>query len=432
MTARLDLWLAGRLAGVVTQGDDGRCSFDYDKAYRREAAAESLPALSVSIPLTQAHHGPAVVDPWLDNLLPDDDEVRRRWAGRFGEHVGSAFALLRHTGADCPGAVQLLPEGQTPDEQGSYAPISGKEIAAHIAALRADPAEWAFPEDGGRWSLAGQQSKFALAREPDGTWLLPSGRAPSTHILKLGVAGLAQSDVAEFVTMRAARTLGLPVPAVELVRFGDALALSVARFDRVRDAAGRVVRLHQEDMCQALGLWRSLKYQDDGGPSLGDIAHLIGGAVDPRDRAGSLASFAAAACFNWVFAGTDAHAKNFALVHAGPRIVSAPFFDLVSAVLVWNEATVAFKGKLAMKMGGRYRLGDIGPHQLERAAEDLLVTPDYMIETARRYVGAMPDAVRDATREAAAADALTAAQAARFIDAAAARAKRLAAMSATR
>jgi len=386
MSEQLNVFLDGVLAGGLTRAPDGQVVFDY-------APGGPATALSVSMPRSVRHHSSDVVMPWLDNLLPDSDDVRARWAASFGLRRVTPFDLLANMGADCAGAVQILPAGQAPDEVGGSVPASTAQIAAHLRTLRNDAAAWVFPGAGGRWSLAGQQGKFALAHGADG-WSLPTGRTASTHIVKTGVAGLPGSDVAEFVTMRSAALLGLPVPQVDYTWFEDEPALVVSRFDRL-PSDGAVRRVHQEDLCQALGLWRAMKYQADGGPSTTDIAALLRRVLDPRDKSRGLADFARVLVFNWLVAGTDAHAKNYALLHLGSRVALAPFYDLTSTALLWPAREIHYEGRLAMKFGGEYRLRKVDTGRYTHAAHDLGVDEQFLIDTARTYRDQLPDTVRD-------------------------------------
>lgn len=388
MTDQLDVYLDGALTGRLTRSAGGRVSFDY--------AAGAVPgSLSVSMPASVTHHEPEVVMPWLDNLLPDSDEVRARWAAGFGLRRVTPFGLLEFVGADCAGAVQILPVGAAPVDAGELIPVSDADIAAQIRALRADSAAWGFPNRGGRWSLGGQQGKFALARTADGRWVVPSGRAASTHIVKVGVAGVPEADVAEYVTMRVARLLGLPVAETEYQVFDGEAALVTTRFDRLAGPEG-VRRLHQEDLCQALGLWRTVKYEADGGPSAADVVALLRRALDPRDRRRGVEDFARSQVFNWLVAGTDAHAKNYALLHVGSRVVLAPFYDLIGTAYLWGGKPVHFEGRLAMKFGGEYRLRKVDSGRLDQAAAELGVDAGFLADTARTYADRLPDATRTA------------------------------------
>jgi serine/threonine-protein kinase HipA len=392
MAERLTVWFDGAFIGTLDQADDGSLRFRYDDAYR---SAPGATPLSVSLPLLVQDHADASVRPWVDNLLPDNDDVRVRWAREFDERRVTAFNLLKHLGVDCAGAVQFLRDGETFDSTGDFVPLDDGEIAAHLRALRRDDSAWDFEETGGRWSLGGQQGKFALARGVDGRWGLPTGRAPSTHIFKVGVARLDSSDAAEYVTMRAARRLGLLVAETELCQFGDELAVVVERFDRT-DSAGAAPsgavprRVHQEDMCQALGLPRTLKYQADGGPSVADVAALLGRVVVPRRLERARQRFAEATVFNWLTAGTDAHAKNYALIHVGGITALAPLYDLMSAALVMDEREVFYQGRLAMKLGGEYRVRRIGWREVEKAAVDLGVDADWLIQRSRELWEEIP------------------------------------------
>lgn len=388
MTESLDVYLDGLLNGRLTRDRDDLVRFQY-------LEGSSVTPLSVSMSRARERHDPDVVMPWLDNLLPDNDDVRARWAGQFGERRVTPFNLLRHVGADCAGAVQIMPAGAIPSSIGTLTPISEAEIAGHIRTLRGDAAAWDFAEKGGRWSLGGQQGKFALAQASDGSWLLPGGRTPSTHIVKIGIAGIPNSDVAEFVTMRAAALLGLPVPPVDYMRFEDEHVLVTTRFDRLTEG-DEVRRLHQEDLCQALGIWRTMKYQSDGGPSARTVVDLLRAVLDVRDRIRGVSDFVCMQVFNWLVAGTDAHAKNYALLHVGTRVVLAPFYDLVSAAFFLPARDLHFEGRLAMKFGGEYRLRKVDLGRFSQFADEVDIDEDFLIVAARSYRQELPDAVASA------------------------------------
>ncbi|GAA1864518.1 type II toxin-antitoxin system HipA family toxin [Myceligenerans crystallogenes] len=411
----LTVWLNGGLTGHLSQAENGSLTFRYDDGYR---SSLSPTPLSLSLPLTRDTHPHDSIFPWIDNLMPDNGRVRARWAVEFEEVNPTPFALLSHIGLDCAGAVQFFDESNAPGDTrdtGEFTRLTEADIAARLRALRKDDISWTVKNSGDRWSLSGQQGKFALSLN-EGEWGIPTGSAPSTHIVKVGISHLDESDAAEFVTMRAASHLGLNVARVELMRFEDQSAVVVERFDR-RSAPGTWPpdRVHQEDFCQALGLPRHQKYQADGGPTLPVIAETVGRAVGGRRAESARHALAEAALFNWLVAGTDAHAKNFALIHVGGTSALAPLYDLMSAALVLPPREVFYKGKLAMKIAGEYGLRRISWPQIETAAAELQVDADWLIERGHKMHAAMPEAFAKAVADA--GEAIVPATGERFIEA---------------
>ena len=111
-------------------------------------------------------------------------------------------------------------------------------------------------------SLAGAQEKLGLRIDAHGAMFLPEGSAPSTHIVKPenASADFPHCPANEFFCMRLAHELKVPVPAVGLLHLPEPLYV-IERFDRApldkspETAAGRAFgRLHQIDLCQALGV----------------------------------------------------------------------------------------------------------------------------------------------------------------------------------
>ena len=95
------------------------------------------------------------------------------------------FNLLRHMGADCAGAVQVLPINTAPDTDAGSEPVDEDMIEKRLRELRRDPADWNFADHGGRWSLGGAQGEIRPGAAADGSWETPTGRATSTHIFKI-------------------------------------------------------------------------------------------------------------------------------------------------------------------------------------------------------------------------------------------------------
>jgi len=128
-------------------------------------------------------------------------------------------------GEDAPGAVQIVPEGILPSNLGEHSELSEAEIASRIKSIKNNGGAWILGEgDYSRFSLAGQQSKFALARIRD-RWFEPRGALPSTHIVKPGMQGSNSTNLddqaTEFVTMCAAKKIGINAADVDIVFFAD-------------------------------------------------------------------------------------------------------------------------------------------------------------------------------------------------------------------
>jgi len=206
-------------------------------------------------------------------------------------------------------------------------PVSNDEVAALLRGLRRDSGAW-HPNAQSGWSLAGAQPKLALAYdELTRGWAIPSGSRATTHILKPAIVGLDDHDLNEHLCLAAARALGLRAADSKVVRFGSEQALVVRRYDRPL-IDGVVVRVHQEDFCQALGVHPQRKYQSDGGPTVDDLVGVLGSAGSQRDDIGHLLR---AVAYNWLILCTDAHAKNYSLLLSGRQVRLAPLYDLASA-----------------------------------------------------------------------------------------------------
>ena len=355
---QLDVYLRGRRCAVVTQSVRGLV-LDYERDYVEDCGDWPL---SYSLPVTRRRHTGPEVGAFLDNLLPDNGEVRREWARMHGARSTDAFDLLWYVGADCAGAATFFPRGTDPVSTGALTLLDEAAVAQRIRDLRERPASWSGSSGAGRFSLGGAQSKFALARTATG-WAEPVGVQPSTHIFKTGVPGLESSDVVEYLTMRAAHAVssGFPslspgVAEVSLETFEDQRALVVTRFDRELQPDG-ARRVHTEDVCQVLGLSSLRKYEADGGPGISGTLGAFDRLPTTATAAASKAAFVYALMLNWVIGGTDAHAKNYS-VFVGPGGRLAPLYDLTS----YAAYTGSIAGcDLPMRVEGNLLFGDVLP-----------------------------------------------------------------------
>jgi serine/threonine-protein kinase HipA len=254
--------------------------------------------------------------------------------------------------------------------------------------LHQDQSAWRIPRDTGQFSLAGAQPKTALLLD-NGRWGVPSGRLPTTHILKPPTGEFDGHAENEHFCLQLARSFDLPAANSEIRRFEDQIAIIVERYDRIR--TGRTIRrVHQEDVCQALGLPPTKKYHSGGGPGVREIAGLL--TTFSTAPAQDTNTFVGAIAFNWLVAGTDAHSKNYSLLLGSEsRVRLAPLYDLASALPYPGMRPIGLK--LAMKIGGEYRLRNIAARHWRRLATEVRQNPEELLGNLRVAAEAMPDHV---------------------------------------
>ena len=178
------------------------------------------------------------------------------------------------------------------------------------------------------------------------------------------------------------------------MRFEKEIAIVVERYDRVR-VGSQWIRVHQEDLCQALGLPPSMKYESDGGPNVRKIVQFLkeNSAAGQED----VATFLDAIVFHWLTAGTDAHAKNYSLlIGSGGSARLAPLYDLASALPYRGMHPARLK--LAMKIGGEYGLRTIGRRHWERLANELGRSPAELIERVQAATESFPELAAETRR----------------------------------
>lgn len=390
----LSVILEGRPIGEVERRANGSLQLRFDRDYTREADATPL---SVSMPPTEETHGDARITSWLWNLLPDNSDVLNRWGRAFGVSVASPFPLLgAGPGHDCAGAVQFCHPSVVDDllaRPGDITWLAEAEVATRLRALRRDSTSWLGPGFTGQFSLGGAQAKTAL-HHAGGRWGVPSGSTPTTHILKPPVARFDAQDLNEHLCMAAARTLGMRVAETTFQQFEDETAIVVARYDRTT-LDGSIVRIHQEDFCQALSVPPARKYQADGGPTPRQIVELLRAAVPGPDADDDVWRFADGLAFNWLIAGTDAHAKNYGLLLLGAQVRLAPFYDIAS-YLPYDDSD-GHRITMAMKIGDDYRLRSTDRRSAwERTADELRLDRRRLLERVLDLTTRAPDAFAQA------------------------------------
>jgi serine/threonine-protein kinase HipA len=362
-TGVLDIWMNGQKVGRWTVRPNGEHRFAYAPTW---LVSDAVRPISLSLPLlpaSQSYRGDRV-EAYFDNLLPDARPLRERLRRRLGAVSTRPFDLLAEAGRDCVGAVQLLPDGEAPT---GYDEIRGKRLSTgdverHLARVGAEPPGQLDENDELRISLAGVQEKTALLFH-QGHWQRPLAATPTTHILKLpiGIApqgiDLSTSVENEWLCGEILRGYGLPVARAEIARFGAQTALVVERFDRRPAPDGSwIIRLPQEDLCQATATPPSMKYESDGGPGIRTVMDVLAGsdnAIADRD------TFMRAQILFWLLCAIDGHAKNFSVyLEPGGGYRLTPLYDILSAYPVLGRSARELsprKVKLAMAIEGTQR-----------------------------------------------------------------------------
>ena len=385
--------LDGEIMGRVERAE-GKLRFRYDEDWRWRRGAVPL---SLSMPMARSEHLHELVEPFLWGLLPDNDTVLERWARRFAVSSRNVFALLAEVGEECAGAVQFVRPDRVAaiaDEDSNIQWVTHSEIAHRMRTLKEDLSAWRLVSDQGRFSLAGAQPKTALQRRGE-RWGVPSGREPTTHILKPPIPQFDGHVENEHLCLGLARSLGLPAARSYVGHFEDEVAIVVERYDRIQTDA-TIRRVHQEDVCQALGRHPRLKYQSDGGPGPKEVVALL---REHSSRAGEdIDTFVDALALNWMIAGTDAHAKNYSMLLGGSRVRLAPLYDLAS-VLPYPDVDLR-RMRLAMKVGGKYRIDDIVGRHWRKLAVDVGLREDRVVERVRDVAERLPGVVEKVTARA--------------------------------
>jgi serine/threonine-protein kinase HipA len=390
--------IEGELAGRVLADKSGRLSMSYEKAWRASPQSYSL---SVSMPLAQITYPHRSVWPYLWNLLPENPNVLQRWAQQYHVSAGNPVKLLAHVGADVPGAAQFIPPERRAEIQSEQHPviewIDVDELRERLIQLRADIAAVRRPGDIGKMSLPGAQAKTAFYwdRESD-RWGVPGGRTPTTHIIKPCVPGFDGLVENEHLCQDIAARLGMPA-ARSWVLMLDQPYIVVERYDRLPPAPGIEIprRVHQEDMCQALGLMPTRKYQEDGGPGISQITTLIRRVSASPEV--DVERFLKANMFNWLIGGTDAHAKNYSfLIGAGDEIRLAPLYDL-SSQLTYPDL---IGQRVAMKIGDHYDFVLVTAADWRALARSCAVDEERIVGMLNDMARALPDVVSAAHAQA--------------------------------
>lgn len=394
----------GDMLGRVHADKAGRLSLDYESSWIGFPQGHSL---SVSMPLARVTYPHKLVLSYLWNLLPENPNVLRSWGQQFHVSAANPFKLLASVGTDVPGSAQFVPPEELAEIRSARQPtiewMTIDDLAERLRQLRLDAAAVRRLADIGKISLPGVQAKTAYCwDEQANRWGIPGGRTPTTHIIKPCVTGFEGLVENEYLCQSVATRLGLPAARSHVLAL-DETYIVIERYDRLPPSSGSpfVRRVHQEDMCQALGLMPGRKYQEDGGPGIAQIVQLIRRVSSDPDS--DVVRFLQANMFNWLIGGTDAHAKNYSLlIGAGNEIRLAPLYDL-SSQLPYAEMIAP---RVAMKIGDHYDVWRIGMADWRKLARTCGIDEERLITMLRAMAKALPDEI-SAARDQALAEGLS-------------------------
>ena len=357
MAHELDVWLFADRVGSLSLVQ-GRLSFCYAPDWLLQP---NTVALSMSLPLQAEPFDDQLSRPFFAGLLPEG-QLRRLVARQLQVSGQNDFALLDHIGGECAGAVTFLAQGQTLPAAASTEDVrwlSDEEVVAILDELPRRP--MLAGQDGLRLSLAGAQDKLPVVF--DGLRIgLPRNGTPSSHILKPPIHAVEDSVINEGFCMALAEAMQLKPAKSKIHVVLNRPFLLVERYDRIKDAQGHSLRLHQEDFCQMLGVVPEMKYQNEGGPDLAQCFDVVRRATRPS--APQVLRLLDGVLFNALIGNHDAHAKNFSLLYSGKAPVLAPFYDLLSTA-VYPTLTP----KMAMKIGSKYKFSEVQARHWEQFAQ---------------------------------------------------------------
>lgn len=369
----LRVLLNNRLVGHLNKAPGGEIAFRYDADWL--SWPHALP-VSLSLPLQETPYRGAPVAAVFDNLLPDVDALRRRVAEKVGAAGTDAYSLLAAIGHDCVGALRFVADDVEPGDTRTISgePIDEVAIERLLQGLTQAPLGLS-RDDPFRISVAGAQEKTALLRYKD-RWLKPHGTTPTTHIFKTQIGrlpngvDLTNSVENEYYCLKLAAACGLPANDATIETFGTTKTLAVHRFDRRWASGGRLLRLPQEDCCQALSVPPTRKYQNEGGPSLVDVLTLLRGSDTP---AADQKQVLKTQILFWLLGATDGHAKNFSVfLGPGGTYRLTPLYDILTAEPSLAARHIEPKQmKLAMAVGtnNHYRVGEITGRHFQQTGD---------------------------------------------------------------
>ena len=309
-------------------------------------AAEYARPISISLPLSEDAYSPAQTKNFFEGLLPEGFS-RRALASWIKADENDYLSILSCLGRECIGSIRIIENAV--DEKSEYELLSMERVC-ELAAEGATKSTEILLDT--HLSLAGASGKVGLYYdEPNASWYLPRGLAPSTHIVKQSHVRLSHLVLNEQLCMLTAGLSSIDVPESFIINTGSGtdseILYATKRYDRTfrksRLVSGLPVpeRLHQEVFAQALGIPSEAKYEHEKQHYLKRIFELIRAyTTNPIDEQIKMWKMLV---FHFLIGNADGHIKNFSLLYSDDlrRITLAPAYDIVCTELYHLSDTMS-------------------------------------------------------------------------------------------
>jgi serine/threonine-protein kinase HipA len=371
------------IVGYLAPQRKGRIKF----SYAPEWIEKYNQPISLSLPCAEGQFDAQRSTAFFENLLPEEN-MFKELCREARIDVADTYSFLRRFGQECAGALVIVPEGEEPAPHASAYRDITDELESIVNRQHGIPRGSLIAETKARLSIAGAQNKLPVTVEGGRIFVPADGSyAPTTAILKPTSYLFPDLHRNELFCMELAREAGLQTPDAGLLQIGEYQAYVVMRYDRQQTERG-IVRLHQEDFCQALSVSHEQKYEESGGPGFAAcgkvLLHpLVSGHTEAREN------FVKCAVFNYIIGNCDAHAKNFSLLYNGNKELRlAPFYDLASTMAYPELAQ-----KFAMAIGKTFRFDRVAEHSWKEFAAAMNIRAERVVSLAEEVCASIAPAV---------------------------------------
>lgn len=399
-TLNISIEANGRLipVGVIEGDHPDNAGFRYLESWAGNP--EAIP-ISLSLPLQTESFSPAATRSFFEGLLPEGF-TRRSVSQWLHADENDYLTILSGLGRECLGAL-LVTEPGNREAPPSYEKMTMKQVRALAEEGTVKSAELVTES---HLSLTGASGKVGLYyHKPSQSWYLPRGTAPSTHIVKQSHARLQNIVTNEQLCFLTARLLGLVIPESFIINTGNAedadILFATRRYDRIFSDNYRTVdgipvplRLHQEDMAQALGIPSSEKYEAEPRGYLAKMCDTLRNfSANPLT---DLMNLWKTLIFHYLIGNTDGHIKNFSLLHGAnlKEIRLAPSYDIVSTA-IYESGT----REMSLFIGHENRIDRISRDSFAEAADRSGIAPSIVLREFDSLADHLEHALTEAARQ---------------------------------